>query len=244
MKKRIDLLLVDRKISDSRSKAQAMIMAGQIFISGQKVLKSGEMFNLDVEIVSKNLHPKWVSRGALKLLHAFDNFKIDVTNFTCLDLGASTGGFTEVLLSKKVKKIYSVDVGTNQLHESLLKNSKVINIPKTNARYLSKEIINEDINIIVCDVSFISMKKVIEPSLSFLSNKNGIILGLIKPQFESEKKEVKKGGIIKDHSIHERICNDYKEWFSHQCNMKVIDIIPSPIKGSKGNIEFIIYAKN
>ena len=244
MKKRIDLLLVDKKISDSRTKAQAMIMAGQIFIGGKKVLKSGELYNSDVEIVSKNLHPKWVSRGALKLLHAFDNFKIDVTNFTCLDLGASTGGFTEVLLSKKVKKIYSVDVGTNQLHESLKKNSKVINIPKTNARYLSKEVIDEVINIIVCDVSFISMKKVIEPSLSFLSNKNGIILGLIKPQFESEKKEVKKGGIIKDYLIHERICNDYKEWFTNKCNMRVMDIIPSPIKGSKGNIEFIIYAKN
>ena len=171
MKKRADLLLIEKKIVETRTKAQAMIMAGQIFINGKKVIKSGELYNSSVNIVSNNLHPDWVSRGALKLLHAFDYFKIDATDFKCLDIGASTGGFTEVLLSKKVKKVYSVDVGTNQLHEKLIKNSKVINIPKTNARYLNKDIIPDLVDIIVCDVSFISMKKVIEPSLLFLEKK-------------------------------------------------------------------------
>jgi len=169
-----------------------MIMAGQIFINNSKVLKSGDIYHNDVDIFCKSLHPNWVSRGALKLLHAIDHFKIDVANLKCLDIGASTGGFTEVLLSKKAKKIYSVDVGTNQLHEKLQNNNKVINISKTNARYLTKKILPELLDLIVCDVSFISMKKVIYPSLIFLEEKFGIIIGLIKPQFESEKKELTK----------------------------------------------------
>ena len=243
MKKRADLLLVEKKIVSTRTKAQAMIMAGQIFINGKKVLKSGELHNSDVSIVSNNLHPEWVSRGALKLLHAFEYFKIDVTGFKCLDIGASTGGFTEVLLSKKVQKVYSVDVGTNQLNEKLINNPKVVNIPKTNARYLAKDIIPDLVNIIVCDVSFISMKKVIEPSLIFLEKNFGVIIALIKPQFESEKKEIQKGGIMTDHKIHERICYDYQEWFTSECKMKVLGITPSPIKGPKGNIEFLICAK-
>lgn len=235
--------MVEKNIVESRTKAQSMIMAGQIYFNSRKILKSGELHSVDADIIVKNLHPMWVSRGALKLLHAFDFFKIDVANFNCLDLGASTGGFTEVLLSKKVNQVYSVDVGTNQLHEKLISNNKVINIQKTNARYLTKSQIPKLVDIIVCDVSFISMKKVIEPSLSFLNKKNGIIIGLIKPQFESEKHEVKKGGIINDSKIHDRICNDYKEWFLSKCKMKVLGITNSPIKGPKGNVEFLICAK-
>ncbi len=243
MKKRADLLLVEKKIAETRTKGQAMIMAGQIHINGKKVLKSGELYSSEDEIICKNLHSQWVSRGAFKLLHAIEYFQIDVSNFKCLDIGASTGGFTEVLLFKKARKVYSVDVGTNQLHERLIKNLNVINIPKTNARYLNKEIIPELVNIIVCDVSFISMKKVIEPSLSFLKKNSGIIIGLIKPQFESEKKEIKRGGVILDQNIHQRICKEYKKWFTIKCKMKVLGIIPSPIKGPKGNVEFLICAK-
>ena len=192
MKKRIDLILLEKKIAITRSKAQAMIMDGKIFINNIKVLKNSEMYNSDVEVISKNLHPDWVSRGAIKLLHALDYFNIDVTDLKCLDLGASTGGFTEVLLSRKAMKIYSIDVGTNQLHEKLKNNSKIINIPNTNARYLIKEILPEILDIIVCDVSFISMKKAIEPSLFFLEKKYGVIIGLIKPQFECEKNEINR----------------------------------------------------
>ena len=243
MKKRADLLIVNKQLAESRTKAQALIAEGQIFINGNKVLKNGELHDSDVDIVSKKSDYTWVSRAALKLLHGLDYFKIDVTDFNCLDIGASTGGFTEVLLSKKIKKIYCVDVGSNQLHNKLINNSKVLNIPKTNARYLTKKIIPELVNLIVCDVSFISMKKVIGPSLIFLEKKSGIILALIKPQFESEKKNIKKGGVITDYKIHEKICNDYKKWFSLECKMKVLGIIPSPIKGSEGNIEFLICAK-
>ena len=242
MKKRIDILLVEKKIAETRNKAQAIIMAGQVYIDEKKVLKSGELYHINDNIIYKNLHPQWVSRGALKLLHALDHFNINVTDFNCLDIGASTGGFTDVLISRNVKKVFCVDVGTNQLHEKLIKNPQVINIPKTNARYLNKNIISEKIDMIVCDVSFISMKKVIEPALILLKN-TSIIVALIKPQFESEKKELKKGGVIKDKLIHQRICDDYKKWFSVFQGMEVIGIIQSPIQGPKGNIEFLIYIK-
>ena len=242
MKKRIDLILVDKNIAESRNKAQAMIMAGQIFVKGKKILKSGESYEADIEVVYKNLHKEWVSRGALKLLHVINFFKIDVKNFICLDIGASTGGFTEVLLNNNAKKVFCVDVGSNQLHEKLLNNPRVINFSKTNARYLNKNVINENIDIIVCDVSFISINKAIESSLLLLK-KNGIVICLIKPQFEAKKNEIGKGGIVKDGKIHQRICNYYKNWFTLNCNMKVLGIIPSPIKGAKGNIEFLIYVK-
>ena len=243
MKKRADLLLVDKKITDSLTKAQAMIMAGQISINGKKVLKSGELYETNADIAKANLHPQWVSRGAFKLLHALDNFNIDLKDSICLDLGASTGGFTEVLLSKKTRKIYAVDVGTNQLHEKLRKQTKVINISKTNARYLTKNIVRDTIDVIVCDVSFVSMKKVIEPCLQFLKKENGMVIGLIKPQFEASKNEIQKGGVILDSEVHSRICEDFREWFSSKCEMKVQGIIPSPINGPKGNVEFLIYAK-
>lgn len=243
MKKRIDLILVEQEIAETRSKAQAMIMAGQIYIKNHKVFKSSETYEPDIEIIFKNLHPQWVSRGAFKILHALDHFRIDVKNLKCLDLGASTGGFTEVLLEKGAFKIYSVDVGSNQLHEKLQKNNKIINLSKTNARHLAKESIPELIDMIVCDVSFISMKKVIKPSLTFLNKENGTIVGLIKPQFESDKHEIKRGGVITDPIIHKRICDDYIDWFKNICNMKVLGITPSPITGPKGNIEFLICAK-
>ena len=196
MKKRIDLLLVDKKIAENRSKAQAMIMAGQVFIDGNKILKSGEMHNTKSIIKVKDLHPQWVSRGALKLIHIIEKYNIDIKNYICLDIGASTGGFTQVLLSKQVKKVYCVDVGLNQLHEKLSNNKRVINISKTNARYLSIDLIVDKIDLIVCDVSFISMKKVIEPSLHFLDQKKGIImLGVPSNDFGNQEpgsnKEIK-----------------------------------------------------
>ena len=241
MKKRADLILVEKKLAETRSKAQAMIMAGQIFSNGKKILKSGELLNLNADIKKNNLHSEWVSRGALKIIPVFDYFKIKVNNFICLDIGASTGGFTDVLLSKKVKKVYCVDVGTNQLHERLAKNTKVVNIEKTNARYIDHIIIPDKVDIIVCDVSFISMKKVILPALPLLNNL-GVVIALIKPQFESHKKEIKKRGVITDSNVHKRICDEFIFWFTATCNMKVLGIMESPIKGPKGNAEFFICA--
>ena len=243
MKKRIDLLLVEKNHVETRAKAQAMIMAGQVFVAGKKVKKSSEVFvsNSSISIVS--LNPQWVSRGALKLIHAIEYFNLQIKNLICLEIGASTGGFTEVLLKNKAKKIYAVDVGTNQIHESLKKEEKIISLEKTNARYLNKKIIPDMIDLIVCDLSFISLKKVLKTSLDFLDKKNGIIIALIKPQFEANKCEIKRGGVVIDPIIHQRICKEIETWFVKDCKMKVQGIIKSPIKGPKGNIEFLILVR-
>ena len=240
-KLRLDQILFNRSLAESKSKAQAMIMAGQVFVDGIKINKSGYNIKSDSLIEIKNLGPEWVSRGAMKLIKALDTHQIQVSNKICIDLGSSTGGFTDVLIQRGAKKIYAFDVGTNQLHEKKKKNTKVISLEKTNARYLTKEIISELIEIMVCDVSFISLKKVIVPNLNLLKNQSTII-ALIKPQFESKKNESKKG-VVRDSQIHERICNETKDWFESDCGCKVLSIIESPIKGPKGNVEFLITAK-
>ena len=163
MKKRVDLFLFEKNLASSRSKAQAMIMAGQVSIKGKIINKSGEIIDDESEIAISKLQPEWVSRGAFKLLHALSIFEVNVKNFICIDIGASTGGFSEVLLKKNAKKIYAVDVGANQLHERLKKEKKIVNLEKTNARYIDQRIIQNKIDLIVCDVSFISMKKVLNP---------------------------------------------------------------------------------
>ena len=243
MKKRIDLLLVEKYQVESRAKAQAMIMAGQVFVAGKKIIKSGEFFGSDSNISIVNLHPQWVSRGSLKLIHAIQYFNFKVKNLICLDIGASTGGFTQVLLKNKAKKIYAVDVGTHQMHESLKNEKKIISLEKTNARYLNNTIIPDIIDLIVCDSSFISLKKVLNPSITFLDKKKGTIIALIKPQFEANKSEIRKGGVVTESSVHQRICKEIESWFIDECKMKVQGIVKSPIKGPKGNIEFLILAQ-
>ena len=238
---RLDQILFDRKLAESKSKAQAMIMAGQVCVEGKVINKSGYNINPDAKIKIKDIGPEWVSRGAYKLIKALDENNIKVDNKTCMDLGASTGGFTEVLVKRNAKKVFAVDVGTNQLHEKLKKMKEIINIEKTNARYLTKDLITEFIELLVCDVSFISLKKVILPCLNFLK-KNSIIIVLIKPQFESKKNETKKG-VVKDSEVHLRICNEIQNWFENECNCEVLKIIESPITGPKGNKEFLLTAR-
>jgi len=240
LKTRLDQLLIDRNLADTKSKAQSMIMAGQVYVNDKIITKSGNSFNENSKIKIKQLHPPWVSRGAFKLLKAIDHFKIDIENKICLDIGSSTGGFTEVLLKKNAKKIYSIDVGTNQLHEKLKKEKKIISIENFNAKYLDNSIIHEKINLVVCDVSFISLTKVIEPSLKLLSSKAEII-SLIKPQFETNKINLKKG-IVKDPLIHEQVCNDISNWFKKTIKAEVVGLVESPITGPKGNKEFLIYS--
>ena len=213
-------------------------MAGQVFVEGKMINKSGFHINQKAAIEIKNLGPQWVSRGATKLLTALENNVISARNKICIDLGSSTGGFTDVLIQSGAKKVYAIDVGTNQLHEKLKKNDKVISLEKTNARFLNKEQIEELIDIMVCDVSFISLKKVIEPNLHLLKHES-IIIALIKPQFESKKNETKKG-VVKDIIVHQRICNEISDWFETIYDSKVLSVIESPIKGPKGNIEFLI----
>jgi len=238
---RLDQILFDRKLAESKSKAQAMIMAGQVCVEDKVINKSGYNINPDAKIKIKDIGPEWVSRGAYKLIKALDENNIKVDNKTCMDLGASTGGFTQVLVKRNAKKVFAVDVGTNQLHEKLKKMKEIINIEKTNARYLTKDLITEFIELLVCDVSFISLKKVILPCLNFLK-KNSVIIVLIKPQFESKKNETKKG-VVKDSEVHLRICNEIQNWFENECNCEVLKIIESPITGPKGNKEFLLTAR-
>ena len=240
-KQRLDQILFNRKLAESKTKAQAMIMAGQVFVEGKNINKSGYNISENATIEIKNLGPKWVSRGANKLLTALEKNKIVVKNKICIDLGSSTGGFTDVLIQSGADRVYAVDVGTNQLHEKLKKNKKIISLEKTNARYLKKDQFAELIDIMVCDVSFISLKKVIEPNLHLLKNES-VIIALIKPQFESKKNETKKG-VVKDFIIHQRICNEISEWFNNIGLSKVLNINESPIKGPKGNTEFLITVK-
>ncbi len=241
VKIRLDQLLVNKKFAETKSKAQAMIMAGQVKVNEKIITKSGNFFKNDAKIIVSNLHPVWVSRGALKILHAIKTYKINVKNKICLDIGSSTGGFTQVLLKSNAKKIYAVDVGTNQLHEKLKNEKKIISIENFNAKYLDNSSILEKIDLIVCDVSFISLKKVIFPNLKLLSEKAEII-SLIKPQFETKKMNLKKG-VVNDALIHNEICEDMKNWFTNSCNANVIGITKSPITGPKGNIEFLIYCR-
>ena len=240
-KQRLDQILYNRKLAESKTKAQAMIMAGQVFVEGKNINKSGFSIRDNATIEIKKLGPKWVSRGANKLLTALEKNKIIVKNKVCIDLGSSTGGFTDVLIQRGAQKVYAIDVGTNQLHEKLKENNKVISLEKTNARYLKKDQFAELIDIMVCDVSFISLKKVIEPNLYLLKDES-VIIALIKPQFESKKNETKKG-VVKDFIIHQRICNEISEWFENIGRSKVLSINESPIKGPKGNTEFLITVK-
>ena len=217
-------------------------MAGQVCVEGKVINKSGYNIKPDAKIKIKDIGPEWVSRGAYKLIKALDENNIKVDNKTCMDLGASTGGFTEVLVKRNAKKVFAVDVGTNQLHEKLKKMKEIINIEKTNARYLTKDLITEFIELLVCDVSFISLKKVILPCLDLLKNKS-IIIVLIKPQFEASKKLVGKKGIIRDEKIHNNICENINFWFIENFSPDCTEIINSPVLGQKGNKEFLIYVK-
>ena len=240
-KKRLDDLLVLKGIADSKTIAQSLIISGRIYVGEKKLDKPGHSISIAENIIFRGpLHP-WVSRGGIKLAHALEEFKLSVEGLIALDIGASTGGFTDVLLRNGAEKIYAVDVGYGQLHEKLLNSSKVISIERTNARYINNEDIKEDIDIIVCDVSFISLKKILPVSLK-LSSVDAKLIALIKPQFEVGKKYIGKGGVVRDKELRESCCKDIKLWLENSMDWKVTDIIESPIKGRKGNIEYLIYA--
>lgn len=239
MKERIDKLLVDKGLVETREKAQALIMSGVVLVNGQKVDKPGTKVKTDVEITIKESLP-FVSRGGFKLQKALQVFKIDVKEKVCLDVGSSTGGFTDCLLQHGAKKVYAVDVGKHQLHEKLRKDPRVISIEEFNARYLSEKEIPEKIDIIVCDVSFISTTKIL-PNLCSLLNQNFEGVVLIKPQFELSKKEV-RDGVVKDPQLHVKAIKSTVESLSKSC-YRIVDLDHSPIKGPKGNIEFLAHIK-
>ncbi len=241
MKVRADQLLVSRGLAESRTRAQALIMAGTVFSGDKKLAKAGDMLaqNAPLEVRGKD-HP-WVSRGGLKLDHGLTHFALDVTGAVALDVGSSTGGFTDVLLSRGAKKVYAVDVGTNQLAWKLRQDPRVIVHEQTNARNLDRSVIPEPIDIIVCDASFIGLAKVLEASLK-LARSGAILVALIKPQFEAGREEVGKGGVVRDPAVHQRVCAEAKAWVQSQ-GWTVLGVEPSPIAGPEGNIEFLLGAK-
>ncbi len=239
-KYRIDKLLLDNDLVKSRSEALGLLMSGKVFVNKKKIEKPGLQFPANVEIFLKQ-SKIWVSRGGFKLSKAIREFNLNCDSIIALDIGSSTGGFTDVLLQNNAKKIYCVDVGYGQLDWKIRNNEKVVVFEKTNARYLDNNIIKDDLDAIVCDTSFISLKKVLPASLNFLK-KNGWVVALIKPQFEIGKGLVGKNGIVKNEIHHNQVKNDIKNWFSNNLNFKVNGLIESPILGPKGNKEFLILA--
>ena len=240
-KVRADQLLVSRGLAESRTRAQALIMAGVVFSGERKLAKAGDMLAEDAPLEVRGKDHPWVSRGGIKLDHGLTHFAVDVTGAVALDIGSSTGGFTDVLLSRGAAKVYAVDVGTNQLAGKLRQDARVVVLEQTNARYLTSEQVPQPVDIIVCDASFISLAKVLEAPLK-LAQPGAKLVALIKPQFEAGREEVGKGGVVRDPAVHDRVCAAAKAWVEGQ-GWTVLGIEPSPITGPEGNVEFLLGAK-
>ena len=238
---RLDQLIVDRNLADSKTRAQALVMAGHVFIGDVKAQKPGQQVAEDAPLQVKGSDHPWVSRGGIKLAHALDEFAIDVTDAVAMDVGSPTGGFTDVLLTNGAARVYAVDSGTNQLAWKLRQDERVIVHEQTSARILTESHIPEPIDIIVCDASFISLAKVLETPLTFAKT-GAQIIALIKPQFEAGRGEVGKGGVVRDEAIHARVCAEVQMWLVEK-NWTVRGLTTSPITGPQGNIEFLIWAQ-
>jgi 23S rRNA (cytidine1920-2'-O)/16S rRNA (cytidine1409-2'-O)-methyltransferase len=238
---RADQALVDRGLVESRARAQALILAGLVFAGERKVAKAGEAIAGDQPLDVRGRDHPWVSRGGLKLDHALTYFGWDVTNAVAMDVGSSTGGFTDVLLTRGAAKVYAIDVGTNQLAWKLRQDPRVIVHEKTNARALTAEQVPEPVDILVCDASFIALAKVMDRPLAFAAPTARAVL-LIKPQFEAGREEVGKGGVVRDAAVHERVCAEARMWIESK-GWTVEGIVPSPITGPEGNVEFLLAAR-
>lgn len=239
---RLDQLIVDRNLADSKTRAQALVMAGHVFMGDVKAQKPGQQVAEDIELTVKGSDHPWVSRGGIKLAHALDEFSISVVDAVAMDVGSSTGGFTDVLLTNGAARVYAVDSGTNQLAWKLRQDERVIVHEQTSARILTEAHIPEAIDIIVCDASFISLAKVLETPLRF-ARTGAQLVALIKPQFEAGRGEVGKGGVVRDEAIHRRVCNEVKMWLVEK-NWTICGLTTSPITGPQGNVEFLIWAQN
>jgi len=241
-KSRADVALVDRGLVESRNKAQALIMAGVVFSGETKINKAGQHIRDDQPLEVRGKDHPWVSRGGLKLEKGLDHFVIDPTGFTVIDVGASTGGFTDVALTKGAVRVYAVDVGRGQLAWKLRQDARVQVLEKTNARYLDASLIPDPVDMVVCDASFISLKTVLPAALA-LVKPGGKLIALIKPQFEVGKDNVGKGGVVRDPALHAAVCTDISSWLDSLQDWHVSGVTESPIKGPEGNIEFLIAAE-
>jgi 23S rRNA (cytidine1920-2'-O)/16S rRNA (cytidine1409-2'-O)-methyltransferase len=239
-KPRADQLLVDRGLVESRARAQALILAGLVFSGERKIDKAGQALAADAPLAVRGRDHPFVSRGGIKLAHALDHFGWDVAGAVALDVGASTGGFTDVLLRRGAAKVFAIDVGTNQLAWTLRRDPRVLVHEQTNARYLTGDIVTEPVDVITCDASFISLAKVLDKALDF-ARPGARLIALIKPQFEAGRAEIGKGGVVRDPAVHARVCDEVAAWLEGRGWM-VEGVTPSPITGPEGNVEFLIGA--
>jgi 23S rRNA (cytidine1920-2'-O)/16S rRNA (cytidine1409-2'-O)-methyltransferase len=240
-KLRADQLLVDRGLAESRARAQALILAGLVYSGERKIDKAGQTLPGEAPLAVRGRDHPWVSRGGIKLAHALDHFGWDVAGAVALDVGASTGGFTDVLLQRGAAKVFAVDVGTNQLAWKLRQDPRVVVHEQTNARYLTPDVVTEPVDLVLCDASFIALAKVLDTALGF-ARPGGRLIALIKPQFEAERHEIGKGGVVRDAAVHERVCEAAADWLEGR-GWRVEGVTASPITGPEGNVEFLIAAR-
>ncbi|WP_445193422.1 TlyA family RNA methyltransferase [Sphingomonas sp. Tas61C01] len=237
-KQRADQILVDRGLAESRTRAQALIMAGLVFAGTRKVEKPGQTLAEDVELDVRGRDHPWVSRGGIKLAHGLAAFGWDVADAVAIDVGSSTGGFTDVLITGGSRRVYAVDSGTNQLAWKLRQDERVVVLEQTSARILTAAHIPEPVDLIVCDASFIGLAKVLERPMTFARD-GARLLALIKPQFEAGREEVGKGGVVRDPLVHRRVCDAVVTWLEAQ-GWRVLGVVESPITGPEGNVEFLV----
>ncbi|MEL7317078.1 MAG: TlyA family RNA methyltransferase [Pseudomonadota bacterium] len=240
-KNRIDQLLVERGLAESRTRAQALVMAGTVFVGEVKADKPGQQFASDSAVEVRGRDHPWVSRGGIKLAHALEHFGIKPTDAVAMDIGSSTGGFTDVLLQGGAAHVFAVDSGTNQLAWKLREDERVTVYEQTSARLLTPELIDRPCDMVVCDASFISLAKVLDVPLRLAAPQCRLV-ALIKPQFEVEKHEVGKGGVVRDTALHERVCSEVTDWLEG-LGWDIEGVIESPITGPKGNVEFLVSAQ-
>lgn len=237
-KKRLDLKVYNLGLAESRQRAQSLIMAGLVTIDGETVTKAGQMVDEDAAISVKAKDHPYVSRGGVKLAHALDYFGINPEGKICVDIGASTGGFTDVLLERGAKRVWAIDVGTNQLDYRLRSDERVICHEGVNAREIDLSIFTDSLDILVADVSFISLKLVIPPVIPALAPDASLIL-LVKPQFEAGRAKVGQGGVVKDEKVHQKVLDDIKSFFTSK-GLVCLGVTKSPIEGRKGNVEYFV----
>ena len=237
---RADLALVAQGLAESRTRAQALILAGNVYVGDRRVAKAGDLLAEEAVLTVKGRDHPWVSRGGVKLAHGLEHFGFDVTGKVALDVGSSTGGFTDVLLTRGARQVYAIDVGTNQLAWKLRSDERVIVHEQTNARALTREIVPEPVDVVVCDASFIALAKVLDAALD-LAAPGAMLVALVKPQFEAGRGEVGKGGVVRDPAIHRRVCDEAAVWVASK-GWNVLGIETSPITGPEGNVEFLLGA--
>lgn len=239
MKNRIDQLLVERGLADDAAKAAALVMAGKVYSGTRRLDKAGEQIKNDAPLHVKGKEHPYVSRGGVKLAAALDYFNINPSGMVALDIGASTGGFTDVLLQRGARKVYAVDVGTNQLDYRLRQNNRVVVLEQTDARHVTPALIPDAPDIIVCDASFITLASVLPAALKRAHQATQLV-ALIKPQFELPTHEVGEGGIVRDEALHKKACSHVQRWLADAMGWQVQGLHPSPILGAQGNREFLI----